>query len=159
MPAMPRQARWWIATMPAAAWDISSAEDLPQFIKYIKGQREVGENTGFEHYQFVIQCHRPTRLSQLKKWSPVSHFEPTRSEAALDYVWKEQTRVPDTQFEYGQRGLARNTKHDWDIIKSNAKLGKFEDIPSDVYIRYYGTLKRIALDHLQPVLLFNLGCL
>jgi len=155
---MQRQARWWIGTMPSRHWNISCADDLPEFILYAKGQREVGGNTGYEHVQFVIQCARPTRLSRLKKWSNVTNFEPTRSEAALEYVWKEDTRVPDSQFEYGRRAMARNSKHDWDLIKSAAKLGKLEDIPPDVYVRYYGTLKRIALDNLQPVLLFNLGC-
>lgn len=32
-----------------------------------------------------------------------------------------------------------------------AKKGDLEGIPADIYIRHYGTLKRIALDNLRPV--------
>jgi len=31
------------------------------------------------------------------------HWELSRSDAAAEYVWKEDTRVPGTQFEFGSR--------------------------------------------------------
>jgi len=37
----------------------------------------------------------------------------------------------------------------WDLIKSNAKAGKLDDIPSAVFMRLYGTIKRIAADYAQ----------
>lgn len=45
--------------------------------------------------------------------------------------------------------LERNNKHDWDKIKMAAKAGKLEDIPSEVYLRYYHNIKKIEKDHIK----------
>lgn len=47
--------------------------------------------------------------------------------------------------------LKRNNTQDWENVRNAAKQGKLDDIEADVYIRYYGNLKRIAMDNLQPV--------
>lgn len=77
-------------------------------------------------------------------------MEPTRSEAALLYVWKEDTRIPDTQFELGDPPLQRNNKQDWETIWDHAKKGHLDRIPGDVRIRCYNQLKRIGADHQVP---------
>jgi len=136
-----------MGTIKFTSWD---GRSFPRWISYAKGQREQGAG-GFEHWQLVVQCDRPTRLSKLKTWIRDGHWEPTRSDAALEYVWKEDTRVPESQFEHGTRRLRRNDAKDWDQIKQDAKEGNLDRIPADVYVRHYGTLKRIALDNLKPV--------
>lgn len=40
----------------------------------------------------------------------------------------------------------------WDEIKESAKAGALDDIPSDVYIKHYSTLNRIAEDHREDPL-------
>lgn len=42
----------------------------------------------------------------------------------------------------------RNSKKDWALIKEQAKTGQMEEIPPDVYIRFYRTLKEIKRDHM-----------
>lgn len=79
------------------------------------------------------------------------HAEPTRSDAALAYVWKEDTAVDGTRFELGQQPTVRGRDTDWATIRDNARGGRLDDIPADVYVRCYNSLKRIAQDHMVPV--------
>lgn len=53
-----------------------------------------------------------------------------------------------TQFELGKRPFQRNSKRDWDDVLKAAKAGDFDNIPSDIVVRNYGSLKRIAADHM-----------
>lgn len=142
----PRQARWWIATIRESDWSTC----LPDGVLYVKGQLEIGEG-GFRHWQLVFAVKRPISLHRAKELFPgTGHFEPTRSAAAREYVWKEATRVADTQFELGSTPLRRNSATDWDSIKDAAVANRLDEIPSDVYVRYYRTLLSIAADHAKP---------
>lgn len=146
-----RTARWWIATIPLSDWNPNEFE-LPEFISWIKGQGERGAG-GFEHWQCFIQATTPIRRARLKRLAGFErgHFEPTRSEAAITYVCKEDTRINGTevinkfnpQFELGSRKLRRNSEKDWDLIRERALAGDLRaaDIPADIFIRYYGQLK------------------
>lgn len=147
--SLPRQARWWIATIPESEWSVP--QECPSDYEYVKGQLEVGAG-GFRHWQLVFCFGRAKSLHQVKRVFPVTgHYEPTRSVAARDYVWKESTRVSGTQFELGRPPVRRNSSSDWDSIKASAQAGDLESIPSDVYVRYYRTLLAIAADHAQPI--------
>lgn len=33
--------------------------------------------------------------------------------------------------------MKRNSETDWEKVKENAKLGKLDEVPADVYIRCY----------------------
>lgn len=46
--------------------------------------------------------------------------------------------------------ISRARKTDWDQIYDLAKSGQMDDIPRDIYIRHYSTLKRIRVDHCTP---------
>lgn len=134
--------RWWIATIPEP--EFSPESRLPNWCGYAKGQLEEAPTTGYKHWQCVFWCKLPQRLGRFKREWPTAFFEPTRSKSAIDYVWKEDTRVPDTQFELGTFPLKRNSKHDWKEIKSAAQAGRLDAIPEDIYVRHYSTLKRIV---------------
>lgn len=139
--------RIWMGTIPHeyfTPW-------LPTGIACIRGQLERGES-GYLHWQVVVWFGKVVRLSAIKKtFGSESHWELTRSVAAEEYVWKDDTGIPNTRFELGERPLKRNSSKDWDAIKMAAKSGRLDDIPSDVYIRSYQSLKRIACDHMEPV--------
>jgi hypothetical protein len=65
-------------------------------------------------------------------------------------VWKEDTRVGDP-FEWGETLPARrNSTTDWDEIRKAAQRGSIESVPSDIYVRYYSSLRRIGTDFVQP---------
>ena len=77
-----------------------------------------------------------------------AHCEPTRSAAAEDYVYKDDTAVEGTRFELGKRAMKRNKKEDWEDCWQKCKSGDIEGIPGDVKIKYYGNIKRIAKDYM-----------
>jgi len=138
---------WWILTLPFEEF----VPYLPKGISYIRGQLERGE-TGYLHWQIVVRCSVKLRQGGvIEIFGRRGHYEPTRSEAAIDYVWKEDTRVAETQFELGTRPMQRHSPKDWDAIRQSAMDGEFERIPSDVYVRCYHQLRSIGKDHLQPV--------
>lgn len=111
---------------------------------------ERGERRQYHHIQAVLCCKRPVRVTQLRNMLGDWHFEKTRSKAALDYVWKDETRVPGTQFEKGEIPVKRNSKNDWDKVKQLAIEGKLNELDSQIYVCHYRSLKAIAYDHLKP---------
>ena len=78
----------------------------------------------------------------------MSLTEPSRSESAESYVFKDDTAFAGTRFELGAKAFNRANKTDWELAKKNAKEGKIDDVPADVYIKYYNTLKNIAKDNM-----------
>lgn len=148
MPAI--KGRYWIATLHTHAapdWQPAVNED----IVWMKGQREIGTETEREHWQFVFNTAKQMTLNQVKThFPPAAHLELTRSNAAEDYCGKEETRVAGSNFEIGRRkmNLARNT--DWDAVLQDAKRGKFDDIPANVYVRYRTNLRSIYAENCDP---------
>lgn len=142
--------RYWLATLHT-----HTAPDWTPFVddivKWMKGQKEVGSATEREHWQFVFYVHREMTLNQVKALFPNStHLELSRSAAANAYVHKDETAVPDSKFELGQQPLRRNAKTDWDLVRRLAQNGEFDNIPSDVYIRYRSNLRAIHIESVRP---------
>lgn len=77
-------------------------------------------------------------LGTVKEYScETAHCELSRSEAADEYVWKEDTRIEGTQFEIGKKKMKRNSETDWEAVKLSAAAGNLDSIPADVYVRCY----------------------
>lgn len=147
MPPNRSQGHWWILTIPQAEF----LPYLPPQALYIRGQLECGEETGYLHWQVVVYFRNKSRRAGVTKVFGSVHSEPTRSDAARDYVWKEDTRVEGTQFELGELPIRANNALDWKRIWDSAKRGSWEEIPENICFRYYGTIQRIAADHVEPV--------
>lgn len=146
---MSQQGLYWLLTIPFAMW--SPPSDCPDELHYLRGQHEIGEG-GFSHWQILVAFKKKTRLRGVKAiFGQQCHAELARSSAAVDYVWKEDTRVDGSQFEFGRLAFKRNSRTDWDAVRALALAGSFNDIPADVYIRYYGNVRRIFADHARPV--------
>lgn len=141
------KARYWMGTIPCHQF----VPFVPPGVAYIKGQLESGQQGGYLHWQLLIHTSGQQRLSWLRKTFGEFHFEPTRSDSAEDYVWKEETSVPGTRFELGKKSIKRNASTDWDNVWDMAKRGRYEDIPKDIAVRCYSQLKSIAKDNMQPV--------
>jgi len=107
---------------------------LPPGVQYIRGQLECGAG-GYLHWQCLVSFPKKIRLGGVTRVFGPVHAEPTRSEKADDYVWKEDTRVEGTQFELGIRKLKRNSGTDWEIVRKFAQEGKLQEIEPDIYIR------------------------
>lgn len=140
------QGRWWMLTIPQQDF----VPYLPPGFAYIKGQLEIGAG-GFAHWQICGCADRSRRRAWIRRTFGPFHCELTRSEAAIDYVWKEDTRVNGTQFELGRKPIQRNESRDWDAVWEAAIAGDITSIPADIRIRCYSTLKRIRQDYLVPI--------
>lgn len=123
-------ARVYLGTL--FSWTVPA--ELPDSCVWLRGQQELCPTTGRAHHQVIAQFNRAVRIPHVKRVIGDGHWEPTRSSAADAYVWKEDTRVPGTQFEFGSKAIRRNVSADWDEILRNAKTGNFEDIPSDIQV-------------------------
>lgn len=95
------QGKFWLLTLRKEDMDLPTA--LPNGIKWMKGQLERGAENGFLHWQFVVCFHTKVRASVVKLLYPTAHIELSRSCAANEYVFKDDTAVePElNRFELG----------------------------------------------------------
>jgi len=145
------QQRHWLLTIndsdSGESW--TQPTELPGGIAWLRGQKEIGSNTGRPHWQLFVSFKRAVRLAAIRKlFGTRVHAEPSRSEAAEAYVFKDDTAIAGTRFELGSKPFKRNDKTDWEGAKLAAKEGRLDDCPPDVYIKYYRTLKTIAMDNM-----------
>lgn len=140
--------KYYILTLPALQY-VFAPYALPDGVSYARGQLERGSG-GLLHWQFVLYLTARRRRTFVQGLFKSAHVEPTRSEAALKYVWKQDTAVEGTRFEIGTRAINRNSRVDWENIWSNAKNGALLEIPADIRIRCYSTLRRIEKDFMEP---------
>ena len=100
-----QQARYWILTIPVDSW--GSPSELPGGIVWLRGQQERGDS-GYVHWQLFAAFERKTRLAGVKAvFTNDTHAEPSRSEAAESYVFKENTAIAGTRFELGAKKFNR----------------------------------------------------
>jgi len=119
MPSL--QGRYFIATVShancnvdedghvAVRWTPKDLHSNNESVKWVLGQLEVGLG-GFKHYQLIFSVNKKITIVGAKKLFPdflSPHLELTRSEAAEAYVQKEDTRILDSQFEYGVNSIYR----------------------------------------------------
>lgn len=139
------QQRYWLLTIPHEGF----VPYLPAGIQYLRGQLERGHE-GYLHWQLCVAFRKKVTLTGVRIVFGPYHAEPTRSAAARDYVWKDDTRVEGTQFELGEFTLRRNSATDWERVRDLARVGDLDAIPADVYVRCYHQLRSISSSHLQP---------
>lgn len=142
------KARYWLLTIPHEHF----LPYLPNGVCYIRGQLERGNQQGFLHWQVLAVFSGQQRLAALKRvFGDAAHAEPSRSDAADAYVWKEETRVDGTQFELGAKPFKRNCPDDWDAVKRLAKEGRLDELPAAIFVQHYRSLRTIAADFSTPV--------
>lgn len=147
MPAI--KGRYFLLTIPVV--HLPEQPTIKDSLVYLKGQQEIGAG-GLHHWQILAVFSRQTTLNQCKSFfCPQAHVELSRSSAANDYVWKDDTSVQGTRFELGALPLSRARKADWDSIYDSAKTGDTDSIPKDILIRHYSAIKRISVDNMLPV--------
>lgn len=141
------QGRYWLLTIPEG--DYVPSGDLPEGVCFIKGQLEEGA-FGYRHFQVVACFDRRVRTKTVReRFGGRAWCELTRSVAAMEYVWKEQSRIGEP-FEYGELPINRNSSTDWERIWQYAKEGTIEKIPAQIRITSYRTLRTIRADYAKP---------
>lgn len=141
------QGRYWLLTIPQHDF----IPYLPTGVAYLTGQLERGTGTGYLHWQLLCAFSKHVRLAAVKKcFGDSCHAELSRSDAADSYVSKADTRVEGTQFTLGVKAIKRNCARDWELVWESAKRGRFLDIPADLRVQHYRTLRTIASDFAEP---------
>jgi hypothetical protein len=74
-----RSSWWGITINNPTDEDFSLVKNIPSFVRYVKGQQELGENETL-HIQAVANTAQ-VRMSQMKSWLPRAHFETLKSKA------------------------------------------------------------------------------
>lgn len=127
---------------------LSGVESCP--VRYLCYGKEVGDS-GTPHLQGFAYGDGQRSLSWWKSTiSPRAHIEATKGtvDQAVDYCRKDGDFV-----EWGDKPVSAKRRGElevqrWDSVRDAAKAGKMDDIPSDIYVRYYRTLKEIGKDHM-----------
>jgi len=96
MPQISRQARYWLGTIHSQHGEFQPPSILPTGVVWLRGQQEIGEQ-GTLHWQLFAAFDKKRTLQQVKSSICNGHWEPTRSEAAEQYVFKEDTSVAGTR--------------------------------------------------------------
>jgi len=141
-----RQGIFWLLTIPS----YNFTPYLPPRCSWIKGQLECGNQTGYLHWQIIVALTTKGSLATVIGMFGNVNAELSRSEAASEYVWKEDTRVDGTQFELGAKPIRVNSKTDWEQVWTAAIAGNFMAIPAHCRISSYSALRSIRSDNDSP---------
>lgn len=143
------QGVFWLLTIPRGDWDPPT--ELPADFNWIRGQAEIGEG-GYAHWQIFVAFKSKKALQACKRFfTNTTHAELSRSESAAEYVWKDDTAVEGTRFEFGAKPIRRNARTDWELVWQSAVAGNLEAIPASVRIQSYSSIRRIECDYSRPV--------
>lgn len=116
---------------------------------YVVGQLEKGKE-GTKHIQFFVNFKDPQKMGRITKIDKRIHVEPVfKNNGADTYCMKTDSRI-EGPWEFGKMPIMRQSKLDWAVVKDLAKNGKLDQIPEDIYCRYYSNFCKIAKDHLIP---------
>jgi len=93
----------------------------------------------------------PVRASKIKKLDNELHIQLVKVNNGADtYCLKEDTRI-EGPWEYGTKPIKRNSKVDWEEVKTAAISGDLSKIPADIFVKHYSNLAKIKKDHMVPV--------
>lgn len=126
-------------------------------VQYMVYGHEVAPSTGTKHLQGFLVLEKNARVSALKKLHPRAHWEQAKgnSQQNRTYCTKEGKDIiergtpPSDKKKQGEEEKAR-----WEAARASAKLGRFDDIPADIYMRTHAACHKIAAMHqvVPPVL-------
>lgn len=150
---MRRQGIFWLCTLSCDAvptLPLLREGELPSDLVWVKGQQERGDG-GYLHWQFVVAFRKKVSLAGVKRvLGDAVHAELSRSNAAAEYVSKEETRV-DGPWEWGAKPIQRNSKPDWDAIWAAAISRDLLAIPASIRVSSYRALRSIGADYAVPL--------
>ena len=120
--------------------------------EYIIYGKEIGES-GTPHLQGYIRFKNQRSFKAVQKLMQPRHIEPARSvQQAIDYCKKDgdftERGTPPTD---GGEAGGNKEKRRWADAFEAAKEGRFNDIPADIRMRQYNTIKRIRTDALNEI--------
>ncbi len=129
---------------------INKLKEADDVIWMIYGH-ETAPTTGEKHLQGAVCFNKQYRKKQItKRFDYRIHFDVMRGtpQESKNYCTKEDTTG------YFERGImpvpgSQKTKENWDLYRKLAEQGKFNDIPSKIWVRYHSALKAIRAESLK----------
>lgn len=92
-------------------------------------------------------------MGSVRRKLPGVHVEPAKGSLQQNQVYcrkgGEFVESGDPPVEPAERGANEIAR--WDLARLAAKEGRFDDIPSDIFIRQYSSLRRIHRDYMPSV--------
>lgn len=142
------RARGWCITINNPTdEDVKCFDDVQS--DYMIYGNEVAPMTGTPHLQGYIYFKNPRQFHAIQKMFPRAHLTPAKGSPHDNFMYCSK----DGNFhERGTRPESPNKKGGdsnrdrWHAARMAAQEGRFDDIDSDIYMRCYGTIKRIRYD-------------
>lgn len=120
--------------------------------RYLFFGREVGSK-GTPHLQGYVVFKNARSLAAVKNLVERWHVEIARGSADqnVEYCSKggDITEIGEKPVSNTAKGVGE--KRRWEDAVGHAKNGSLDSIPADIYLRFYGSLKRIQKDHMPSV--------
>jgi len=118
--------------------------------KYQVIGKETGDS-GTPHLQGYIVFQTNKRISALKKLHPTAHFEPAKGShiQASDYCKKDGEFAEFGDFPSSRNDNGKREQERYADALIAAKEGRFDDVPADLFTRFYNTYRLIRKDYMQ----------
>jgi len=149
---MSQSARWCFTVNNYSDADVERIKSWE--VRYLVFGYEVAPGTGTLHLQGFVVFKKNFRLAGVRKLGVNAHWEVTRgsNEQAASYCKGEcEGKEPNAEvYETGEMPAARgeSEKERWAAARSAAVAGNLADVPDDIFVRYYRTLKEIGKDNM-----------
>lgn len=150
------RAHYWFLTIKLT---LGWIPEIGHRIAYIKGQQELGDKTGYQHWQAVVHTHEEENITDVRTLFPKgSWIQKAKAKGALNYCHDERKRIPGTEpVELGTpvilrpRKSAKTEPRDWAGAITLARSGRIYEIPAAMCVQYYNTWNAMYADNCEPM--------
>lgn len=151
------QFKWWLLTSWCDSVHYIHPEELmiehSNIIDYAKGQQEICPTTGREHWQWIMHTKKKmtaTAVHEIVGDGDVCWVIGMTKNNADNYVHKDDTKVPGTEFEFGMRPFDNTSAVEWreqlDLFRAN----NFEAMNPRVFITHARSFSYASSLMIQP---------
>lgn len=129
--------------------------------RYICYGNETAPTTGTKHIQGYVVFEQNKTLVGAKKCLPAgTHIEIAKGSTFdnIRYCSKEGTPYERGEPPHSKTKVAEMSKDRWAAIVYHSKKGEFDQVPDDVQMRYYSTMKQMARDNQTPPAALTATC-